>query len=94
MFERISDDVKHVGDGVRQGVARVGEVVENVVGDVVEGKLRHKRRVLRKRTVFSVDSDAIDDGHDDDKYHGRTETNVKEVWFAGQFLSADFTRLS
>ncbi|KAG8916610.1 hypothetical protein FRC00_014627, partial [Tulasnella sp. 408] len=83
LFERISDDVKHVGDGVRHGVAKVGEVVENVVGDVVEGKLRHKRRVLRKRTVFSVDSDAIDDGHDDDKYHGRTETNVKEVWFAG-----------
>ncbi|KAG8968004.1 hypothetical protein FRC05_001714, partial [Tulasnella sp. 425] len=82
-FERISDGVKKVGDGVRQEVAKVGEVVENVVGDVVEGKIQHKRRVLRKRTVFSVDSDAIDDGHDDDKYHGHVATDVKEVWFAG-----------
>ncbi|KAG8959425.1 hypothetical protein FRC05_007819, partial [Tulasnella sp. 425] len=74
-FERISD-------GVKQEAAKFGEAVESVVGDVVEGKIR-KRRVLRKRTVFSVDSDAIDDGHDDDKYHGHVATDVKEVWFAG-----------
>lgn len=93
-FERISDGVKQVGDGVRQEVAKVGDVVENVVGDVVEGKFRHKRRVLRKRTVFSVDSDAIDDGHDDDKYHGHVATDVKEVWFAGEGSPLTSTHLT
>ncbi|KAG8944216.1 hypothetical protein FRC04_002083 [Tulasnella sp. 424] len=83
LLERISDGVKHVGDGVRQEVAKFGEVFENVVGDVVEGKIRHRRTVLRKRTVFSVDSDAIDDGHDDDECEGHFATDVKEVWFAG-----------
>lgn len=80
-FERISS-------GMREEIERVGDVMQNVMGDVMEGKMYKRqggRNVLKKRSVKSVDSEAIDDG-DDDAYHGKRETDVKEVWFPGMFL--------
>lgn len=87
-----------MGD-IKQGAKKVGQVVEGVVGDVVEGKMakRKGQGILKKRFVNSVDSEAIDfaarvvdgSGSENDEeyyhgnYHGSRETDVKEVWFAG-----------
>ncbi|KAG8918945.1 hypothetical protein FRC01_001563 [Tulasnella sp. 417] len=96
IVEKITDKM---GD-VKKGAKKVGQVVEGLVGDVVEGKTSKRRgaNIWRKRSVKSVDSEAIDyaaravsegsgSEYDDDyyhgNYHGSKETDVKEVWFAG-----------
>ncbi|KAG8944227.1 hypothetical protein FRC04_002094 [Tulasnella sp. 424] len=95
IIEKITDKI---GD-VKQGAKKVGQVVEGVVGDVVEGKIAKRKGygVWNKRSVNSVDSEAIDpaarvvdaSGSQSDEeyyygnYHGSRETDVKEVWFAG-----------
>ncbi|KAG9016007.1 hypothetical protein FRB90_003866 [Tulasnella sp. 427] len=78
LFERISD-------GIEEGVRYVGEEVARVEG-VVEERVKMKTGLLkkRKRTVFSVESAAIDDG--------KSETDVKEVWFAGMSLPLSSSR--
>ncbi|KAG8926343.1 hypothetical protein FRC00_003011 [Tulasnella sp. 408] len=80
IIEKVNDKMGEV----KKGAKKVGQVVEGVVGDVVEGKISKRRKygLWGDRPVGSVDSEAIDhaarvvsDGSgsdfDEDYYHGK-----------------------